>query len=250
MTSDWAERRFPINATRLLVLGAALVAACGAPGDAGRAPTEISSPTGVTPTGQTPTGPTPGGPTRGGPYSLSGVLTVRTTSGSAPVANSGVGGYVIKTDGSSYGMAPVSTDANGRYEFSDVPSGVVILYAGAPHAYQPCADIATVSGPNAVKNIELLDSAVTRPPTVTDSPTLSGVVYRKTRAGRQPLAGAVIEYEYAPVIATTAVTDAQGRYSLCRLPLGRGGMDVWLNGVSLGGVVVNVTGDAVLDLDF
>jgi hypothetical protein len=52
------------------------------------------------------------------------------------------------------------------------------------------------------------------------------------------------------VIATTTITDAQGRYSLCRLPLGRGGLDVWLNGVSLGGAVVNINGDAVLDLNF
>ena len=245
MTCHGSQKRFPIRAQWLAILGAALAAACVGPGDFSRAPTEISAPT-----GQTPTGVTPGGPTRGGPYSLSGILTVRTTSGTAPVANSGVGGYVIKTDGSSYGMAPVSTDANGRYEFSDVPGGVVILYAGAPHAYQPCADIATVSGPNAVKDIELLDSALPKPATTEDSPTLSGVVYRKTRAGKQPVAGAVIEYEYAPVIVTTATTDAQGRYSLCRLPLGRGGMEVWLNELRLGGVVVNIVGDDVVDLNF
>jgi hypothetical protein len=52
------------------------------------------------------------------------------------------------------------------------------------------------------------------------------------------------------VIATRAVTDAQGRYSLCQLPLGRGGLDVWLNGVQLGGAVVNIFGDEVLDLTF
>ena len=226
----------------LVVLAATLAAACGAPGDVGRAPTD------VTPPRQTPT---PAPPTAtGGPYSLSGILTVRTTSGIAPAANAGVGGYVITTNGNSYGMAPVSTDAEGRYQFSNVPSGVVVLYGGAAHAYQPCAAVATVNGANGTKNIELVDSAATRPETTTDSPTLSGVVYRKTAAGKQPVAGAIIEFEYPPVIATTTTTDAQGRYSLCRLPAGRGGLEVWLNGVSIGGVVVNINGDAVLDLNF
>jgi hypothetical protein len=107
-----------------------------------------------------------------------------------------------------------------------------------------------VGGANGVKGLELVDSAATRPATPADSPTLSGVVYRKTAAGKEPIAGAVIEYEYSPVIATRAVTDAQGRYSLCQLPLGRGGLDVWLNGVQLGGAVVNIFGDEVLDLTF
>ena len=246
MTSHAAKKRFPIRAERLLALGAALVAACGAPGDVGRSITDISSPT-----GQTPSGPIPGGgvPT-GGPHTLSGVLTLRTTTGTAPLANAGVGGYVITTNGSSYGIAPVSTDADGRYQFSNVPNGVVVLYGGAPHAYQPCAAIATVSGANGVKDFELVDSAATRPATSKDSPTLSGVVYRKTGAGKQPIAGAVIEFEYPPVIATTAITDAQGRYSLCQLPAGRGGLEVWLNGVSLGGGVVNINGDDMLDLVF
>jgi hypothetical protein len=178
------------------------------------------------------------------------LLTLRTTSGISSVANTKVAGYLIKTSGESYGLAPVSTDADGRYQFSNVPNGVVVLYAGAPHAYLPCAAIATVSGANGVKDLELLDSAATRPARPADSPTLSGVVYRQTRAGKQPVAGAVIEFEYPPVIATTTITDAQGRYSLCQLPAGRGGLEVWLNGVSLGGVVVNIIGDDVLDLDF
>ena len=261
MTSCEAAKQFPIRAAWLLVVGAALVSACGLPGADGRGPTEISSPIGETPGAAVPGGPTgvcPGyiDPTRcppfptGGPYTLSGVLTVRTTSGTVPVPNARVGGFVIMTNGSGYGTAPVLTDANGRYQFSNVPNGFVILYPGAPHAYHPCAEIATVSEADAVKNLELLDSAVTRPLTAADSPRLSGVVYRKTAEGKQPIAGAVIEFEYPPIIATRAVTDAQGRYSLCRLPLGRGGLEVWLNERSLGGTVVNTTGDAVLDLEF
>ena len=92
-----------------------------------------------------------------------------------------------------------------------------------------------MSDADGVKDFEVVDSTVTRPETTTDSPTLSGVVYRKTGAGKQPVAGAVIEFEYSPVIAATTITDKQGRYSLCQLPAGRAGLDVWLNGVSLGG---------------
>jgi hypothetical protein len=243
MTSHGAKKRFLIRAERVFVLCAALAAACAAPGDLGQGITDISSPAVSTPTEPKPTGPTPGGP-----YTLSGVLTLRTPSGTSPLANARVGGYLIKTSGESYGMAPVLTDADGRYAFLNVYSGSVVLYADAPHAYLPCAAIGKVNGANGVKDLELLDSATTRPATPADSPTLSGAVYRKTAAGRQPVAGAVIEYEYPPVIATTTITDAQGRYSLCRLPLGRGGLDVWLNGVHLGGVVVNITGDDVLDM--
>ena len=262
MTFDSAEKRCAIKGEWLLVVAAALVASCGAPGDiGGRAPTEIGSPTGQTPGGQT----TGGGvrscsgyidPTRcppfatGGPFSLSGIVTLRTASGAAPLANARVSGFAIKTTGEGYGIAPVVTDANGRYEFSNVPGGVVVLYPGAPHAYQPCADVATVSGTNSVKDLELVDSAVTRPSTAANSPILSGVVYRKTAAGKQPLAGAAIEYEYGPVPVTATTTDAQGRYSLCQLPAGRGGLNVWLNGVSLFGVFVDITGDEVLDLVF
>jgi hypothetical protein len=185
----------------------------------------------------------------GGSYSLSGVVTLRTAKGTAPLANTGIGAYVITASGTSYGLAPVTTDADGRYEFSNIPSGHVVLGASAPRAYQACAAVATVNGANNMMNFELVDSAVTRLEAVADSPTLSGTVYRSTNAGRQPVAGAVIEFEYSPVIAATTTTDALGRYSLCHLPTGRGGVEIWLNGVSVGGSVVTITGDQVLNLD-
>ena len=239
MTSHGVEKQFPIGATWLLEFGLAVVAACAAPGDVSRAPTDVGPPT------REPPGTSPPGAT-GGSYSLSGVLTLRTTSGAAPLAGATVGAFLIMTNGTSYGLAPVTTDADGRYQLS-VPSGHVVFWAGAPHSYQPCAAIATVNGANSVKDIELVDSAVTRPETTTDSPTLSGVVYRTTVEGRQPVAGAIIEFEYPPVVATTTTTDAEGRYSLCQLPTGRGGVDIWLNGVALGGSVVYINGDQVLD---
>ena len=142
------EKRIPMRAEWLLLLGAALISACATPGDVGGASTYSTA----------PAQPTPGGAT--GPYTLSGVLTVRTTSGTAPVANAGIGGYVIMSNGNNYGMTSVSTDADGRYQFSNVPSGVVVLYAGAPHAYVPCAAIGTVIGANGVKDIELVVSPV------------------------------------------------------------------------------------------
>jgi hypothetical protein len=155
------------------------------------------------------------------------------------------------TNGNSYSMAPVVTDAEGRYRFSNVPNGVVVLNGSAAHASQPCAAIATVNGANSVKDVQLQDSATTRPATSTDSPTLSGVVYGETPLGnQQPLAGTLIEFEYPPVVAATTVTDAQGRYAFCQLPAGRGGLKVWLNAVHFGGVAVSIIGDQVLDLHF
>jgi hypothetical protein len=249
MTSHRVEKRFAIRAEWLLVFGAALIVACGACGDVGRPPTDVDFPTGETPGGspsgcQTQCPPIP----TDGRYSISGVLTLRATSGTVPLAG-GVGAFVVMANGTGYGLAPVSTDADGRYQFLNVPSGTVVLRGDGPHFYQPCAAIATVSGANSVKDVEISDSAATRPETTADSPTLSGVVYRYTGGVRHPVAGVVIEFEYPPVIAATTITDAQGRYSLCHLPTGRGGLDLWLNGVAVGGSVVNISGDQVLDFD-
>jgi hypothetical protein len=231
----------------LLVFGAALIAACGASGDVGRGPTDVDSPP-----GQTPGGPPSGCPecspvATGGSYSISGVLALRTSSGTAPLSNTPVAGFVITND-IAYPMGSV-TDTSGRYQFSNVPNGHVVLGAGGPplHAYQPCAAVATVNGANAVQDIELVDSAVTRPGTSADSPTLSGVVYSSTGAGRQPVAGVDIEFDYSFLVAATTITDAQGRYSLCHLPTGRGGLDLWLNGFQVGGSVVDISRDQVLD---
>ncbi len=256
MMSHRLRKRFSIGAKCLLVLGAAPLAACGAPGDFAPSAAEIGSSSGETPRGGASSCPGYADPSHcppfatGGPYAVSGVLTLRTTSGTAPLANAGIGGYVIMTSGNSYGMAPVVTDANGRYHFTQVPNGVVVLTGDAPHVYQPCAAIATVSGASGDKDFEMVDSAAVGQFTPTGSPTLSGVVYRKTDAGRAPIAGAVIEYEYSPVIAARTITDALGRYSLCHLPLGRGGLEVWLNGVSLGGRAVATYTDQVMDLIF
>ena len=253
MTSDWAGKRLPIRVEWLLVFGVALIAACVTSGDDGRAPTGVRSTAGETPDGPTrgcPVDPTHCPPVATGrTYSLSGVVTLRTASGTAPLAGTEVRAFLVTSNGPSYSIGDAITDADGRYQFPGVPEGHVVLWSFPPHAYQRCAAIATVSGANSEKDLELLDSAVTRPVTAADSPTLSGIVYRSTNAGRQPVAGAVIEFEYAPVIATTATTDVQGRYSLCHLPMGRGGLDVWLNGVAVGGAVVNIDGDKVLDFD-
>ena len=101
MTSHRVEKRFPIRAEWLVVFGAALIAACGASGDVGGAPTDVGAPPGETP-GGSPSGcqtHCPPSPT-GGLCSISGVLTLRTTSGTVPLAG-GVGAYVMMTNGTS-----------------------------------------------------------------------------------------------------------------------------------------------------
>ena len=238
MTFGGAERRFQIRAQWLLALGATLVAACAAPRDGGPAIT------GVTP----PTGQPPDGTATRGAYTVSGVLTLRTTSGTAPLAYKTVSGFLILPSGYSYTLAPVVTDADGRYQFSNLPNGAVVLRGVAPRTYQPCPAIARVSGAKGVKDVELVDSAATGSEVSKDSPTLSGVVYRKTSAGRQPVRGAIIEFERSIEVTATTFTDGEGRYSLCQLPIGRAGLDVWLNGGHLTGALVDITGDDVLDL--
>jgi len=249
------DKRFLIAGAWLLPSGV-LIAACGGTGDTGSTPTAICAPTVVAPGGGSTGCPGYADPshcppfTTGGPYSISGVVTLRTASGTVGVAGTHVGGYVFTNSGNGYRTATVLTDSVGRYQLPNLPDGRVVLWGGASRPdYQPCAAIAVVNGANATADVVLVDSAVARSMTPADSPMLSGLVYRTTSAGREPVSGAYVDFEYFPDLVTaTTVTDAQGRYSLCRLPLG-GTHTVWF--VADGVMVerqINITGDQVLDV--
>jgi hypothetical protein len=83
------------------------------------------------------------------------------------------------------------------------------------------------------------------------SPVVSGLFFERTAAGRQPVPNARIYYDWDCLDGTPeagAVTDANGRYELCRLP--RGGC---INVVSPDGRFtsrsVDVQRDTVLDIE-
>jgi hypothetical protein len=182
----------------------------------------------------------------GGPYSVTGVVAQRTATSVGPLANARVGGFVFLPNGNGYSMGVATSDSVGRYKFSQVPEGFVVLFAGFD---QPCAATAAVKG-DVTKNIEVVTPGVQPGTGATESSVISGVVYRQTSAGRQLVAGARVAIEYfMDLVTATVTTDASGHYRLCSIPAG-GPRSVY---VLVGGkvaqeVAVTVSGDMALDI--
>jgi len=86
------------------------------------------------------------------------------------------------------------------------------------------------------------------------SPTLSGVVFESTAAGRQAVPGKRVLYYSNNSLSASTWTGPDGRYEFCRLPRGTGRVlmyDVedweWLAPAKETPVVIN--GDVVPDID-
>ena len=182
----------------------------------------------------------------GGPYSIGGVVNLRTATGVGPSAKARVGGFVITTNGNGYSMGVATTDSAGRYKFSQVPEGFVVLFAGLD---QPCAATATVKG-DVTRNIEVVTPGVQPAPQAKDSSVLSGVVYRQTPTGRQFISAARVELAFfATLITATTTTDANGRYRLCGIPAGaRWSVFVLVDGKIVKELTVDVNADTQQDI--
>lgn len=154
----------------------------------------------------------------GGTGVITGVVAERSEAGNRPAAIVPVWAWVqFPTYG--YSAGRVNTDANGRYQFPNLPHTLVLLQTGGNGYDQPCASSVQLSAAGATVNLEIVAQAK---PIVDPSPAppaLVGVVYETTPAGRQPVPDARIYYETrSEVVAATTTTDERGRYSLCRLP--------------------------------
>lgn len=79
---------------------------------------------------QTPTGPTPAGTQASSPtYTVSGVVVESAATNPRPVAGARIQGW-ISVPGSSYGLFRLpTTDAQGRYQISSVPEGILHINA-------------------------------------------------------------------------------------------------------------------------
>ena len=84
-----------------------------------------------------------------------------------------------------------------------------------------------------------------------DWPTLSGMVYRETAAGRQPVAHTHVSYgrKGLPLYDVYCETDAQGRFQFGRLPLGPGGLGAGNCNDQAQTVPLVISADAVVDVD-
>jgi len=154
-------------------------------------------------------------------FSVSG--TVRNAAGNAPIAGVRVNLEVVSVTPPTEGpvtFRPVSTDANGHYEFPDVPAGNyrVVLPAtdtiNADWTFEPESgdageagwgqtDVAV--GPNAVADFVATRRTYTISGTVTVASSLTGP------AAGDPLPGATVRVLPDDV---TAVTDASGHYTI------------------------------------
>ena len=148
----------------------------------------------------------------------------------------------------------VAVDGHGRYTIPNLPVGhlVRVTWRGPAaldrllHQLYPVNT--TITGDTKL-DIEVvrLDSAEF----ACAASTLSGVVYETTAQGRRPLTGMRLFYSINNWDGYDAFThtDADGRYTLCRIPRGVGRVGAGDCNDAVLPVVVNVNGDTVVDFD-
>ena len=229
-----------------------LLAACGEP---------LTSPSPSSPARLGSPAPQPNPQT--GPALTGGVFQTN-EQGRRPVSGARV--FVVDLIEGPYGNYPwfeLVSDANGRFSVN-VYQGrpvKVTAYDGAGSGlwnqsglHQVCAVHPTING-DTTADVELVQAGVL--PTTYGPPTLSGVVF-DTSNGRRPVGGTPVLYssnshDGADVYTRT---DAEGRYTFCRLPVGPGyvlagcpGALTPFPGFRVTKVSVEIHGDTVLDVD-
>ena len=203
-------------------------------------------PTGPTPSVHTPSVPAPSDDQK---VSVSGLVFEGRPQGDRPIARAEfeihtlMGGRVRN----------VSSDAEGRYMVSDLAPGTTIAFAltsGVVHPAQQCVASTTVTvGAENVLDVELGSAYPSA--RLSRSPIVSGLVFEVTAEGRQPVPKARIYYDWdcldgAPEAG--AITDANGRYELCRVPRG-GCVGVFSEDGRFASKSVDAQRDIVLDIE-
>jgi len=200
-----------------LAIGASLAllaAGCGnGPASVPSAPSTTSAP-GVF-------GPTPI-PVIRGPYAISGVVAESGRS----IAGADVNAFVNQGNfGYSYMYVhgALLTDGSGRYRMTGLPAGVHVWFQVYKDGYvQQCAVAqVTVQGDMAM-DLALVSKANLTASTTQSAPGLrsvSGTIVEMTSAGKQPVAGAFVDFEpLEDFPAAVTNSDADGRFLLCGLP--------------------------------
>jgi hypothetical protein len=117
---------------------------------------------------------------------------------------------------------PLRSDDLGLFEAPDLPDSRVSVFAWKDGYVQPCAVTRDVRGDASVRVELMLRSAfdvVTAPrPQLAIEPSVSGVVFETTAAGRRPVAGAVVWLEETMgIIYATTMSDRSGGYFVCNV---------------------------------
>jgi len=193
---------------------ALLAAGCGSgPASVPSAPTTASTP-GLL-------GPTPI-PVNSGPYTISGI--VAENGRSIPGAN--VNAWVTQgTMGYSYMYVhgALLTDGDGRYRMTGLPAGVGVWFQVYKDGYvQQCAAAPVTLQGDLAMDLALVSKANLTAATAPSAPgfrTVSGTIVEMTSAGKQPIAGAFVDWEpLEDFPAAVTRSDGAGQFALCGLP--------------------------------
>jgi hypothetical protein len=205
------------NVITQLAVGASialLAAGCGSgPALVPSAPTTANTP-GVF-------GPTPI-PVITGPYAISGVVA----ESGRPIAGANVSAWVNQgTFGYSYMWAhgALLTDGGGRYRMTGLPAnvGVWLQVYKDGYVHQCAAAPVTLQGDMAM-DLALVSTANLTTSSTQSAPgfrSVSGTIVEMTSAGKQPVAGAFVDWEpLEDFPAAVTHSDGAGRFALCGLP--------------------------------
>ena len=136
----------------------------------------------------------------------------------------------VQSDRSGYSYwwanGPQSSDFVGHYRLSNLPDGTrVTLQVWKDGYVQQCAAPTRTMTEDVELNVTLVSrarvsaAAASVPQPAAGYRNVSGVVFEDTPQGRQPLAGAFVDFE--PVMdfpGAVTYSDSEGRYLLCGIP--------------------------------
>ena len=205
------------NVITRLAVGASLVllaVGCGSgPASVPSAPTTARTP-GVF-------GPTPI-PVISGPYTISGVVAENGRS----ISGANVNAWVSQgTMGYSYMYVhgALLTDGSGRYRMTGLPAGVRVWFQVYKDGYvQQCAVAPVTLQGDIAMDLALVSKTNLTPSMTPSAPgfrTVSGTIVEMTSAGKQPVAGAFVDWEPLEDFPAAVTRSAgAGRFALCGLP--------------------------------
>jgi hypothetical protein len=191
-----------------------LAAGCGSgPASVPSAPTTASTP-GVF--GSTPI------PVTSGPYNISGVVAESGRS----IAGANVNAFVNQGNfGYSYMYVhgALLSDGSGRYRMTGLPAGVRVWFQVYKDGYvQQCAAASVTLQGDTAMDLALVSRANLTASTAQSAPgfrSVSGTIVEMTLAGKQPVAGAFVDFEpLEDFPAAVTYSDEAGRFALCGLP--------------------------------
>jgi hypothetical protein len=197
--------------------------------------------------GEKPAGPLTG-PTQSVPQiaTLSGLVFEGTPQGDRPL-----GGVKLEIHAllGFTSLGTVSSDAEGRYVFGNVPRGTTVALARVSGILEQQCVASTTVQTDTVLDVELGEA---HPSTrLLRSPIVSGVIFENTPAGRRPIPNAPVSYDWDCLDGAAEAStrsDANGRYEICRLPRG-GCVDVFLQDGRTASRLIDVQRDTVLDIE-